>query len=154
MKLERIDHFTIRTHDLEATRAFYEAALGLSIGWRPSFPFPGYWLYNGTDSMIHIAAMSATEQLGVANGGDGLIDYLGTRDGKGSGALDHIAIRASNALAYLRRLEAASVPYRERIVPDLKEWQIFVVDPNDVTIELIFSSSEVPLGAARAAGRG
>jgi len=104
--------------------------------------------------MIHIAAMSGTEQLGVANGGDGLIDYLGTRDGKGSGALDHIAIRASNALAYLRRLEAASVPYRERIVPDLKEWQIFVVDPNDVTIELIFSFSEVPLGAARAAGRG
>ena len=38
MKLERIDHFTIRTHDLEATRAFYETALGLSIGWRPSFP--------------------------------------------------------------------------------------------------------------------
>jgi catechol 2,3-dioxygenase-like lactoylglutathione lyase family enzyme len=154
MKLERIDHFTIRTHDLEATRAFYEAALGLSIGWRPSFPFPGYWLHNGTDSMIHIAARSGTEQLGVANGGGGLSDYLGTRDGKGSGALDHIAIRASNALAFLRRLEAAAVPYRERIVPDLKEWQIFVVDPNDVTIELIFSSSEVPPGAARAAGRG
>ena len=152
MKLERIDHFTIRTHDPEATRAFYEAALGLSIGWRPSFPFPGYWLYNGTDSMIHIAAMSGTEQLGVAQGG--VIEYLGTRDGQGSGALDHIAIRASNAVACLRRLEAASIPYRERIVPDLKEWQIFVVDPNDVTIELIFSSSEVPLGAARPAGRG
>jgi catechol 2,3-dioxygenase-like lactoylglutathione lyase family enzyme len=153
MKLERIDHFTIRTKDLEATRAFYETALGLSIGWRPSFPFPGYWLYSGTESMIHIAAMSGTEQLDVANAG-GLNEYLGTRDGKGSGALDHIAIRASNALAYLRRLEAASVPYRERIVPDLEEWQIFVVDPNDVTVELIFSSSEVPLGAASTAGRG
>jgi len=140
MKLERIDHFTIRTHDLEATRTFYEVALGLSIGWRPSFPFPGYWLYNGTDSMIHLAAMSAAEQLDVGSGG--LIGYLGTRAGKGSGALDHLAIRASNALACRRRLEAASIPYRERIVPDLEEWQIFVVDPNDVTIELIFSSSE------------
>jgi catechol 2,3-dioxygenase-like lactoylglutathione lyase family enzyme len=38
MKLNRIDHFTIRTSDLEATRAFYEATLRLSIGWRPSFP--------------------------------------------------------------------------------------------------------------------
>ena len=150
MKLERIDHFTVRTSDLEATRAFYEATLGLSIGWRPSFPFPGYWLYNGRDSMIHIVAMSGTEQLGLANGGGGLIDYLGTRDGKGSGALDHIAIRASNALAYLRRLEAASVPYRERIVPELEEWQIFVVDPNAVTVEVIFPASEVPFQRQRA----
>ena len=34
-----------------------------------------------------------TDPLGGAHGGGGLIDYLGTRDGKGSGALDHIAIR-------------------------------------------------------------
>jgi catechol 2,3-dioxygenase-like lactoylglutathione lyase family enzyme len=70
MKLNRIDHFTIRTSDLEATRAFYEATLGLSIGWRPSFPFPGYWLYNGSDSMIHLAAMSGTERFGAHHVGE------------------------------------------------------------------------------------
>ena len=152
MKLNRIDHFTIRTNDLEATRAFYEATLGLSIGWRPSFPFPGYWLYNGSDSMIHLAAMSDTEQFGLANGDGGLIDYLGPRSGAGSGALDHIAIRGSNGPAYLHRLRMASVPYRERVVPELNEWQVFVVDPNGVTVEVIFSSSEAPAGAARTTG--
>jgi catechol 2,3-dioxygenase-like lactoylglutathione lyase family enzyme len=142
MKIRRIDHFTVRAADLEATRAFYEATLGLSIGWRPGFPFPGYWLYNGSDPMVHLVAISGHEKLGLVSGSGGLIDYLGTRNGEGSGALDHIAIRASNPQAYIRRLNAASVPYRERIVPELAELQIFAVDPNGVTVEVIFPSSE------------
>lgn len=142
MKLNRIDHFTIRTSELEETRAFYEAALGLTIGWRPGFPFPGYWLYNGDDPMIHLAGLSGVEQLGLANGGGGLLDYLGERSGNGSGALDHIAIRASNPHEYVQRLRAASVPYRERVIPELNELQIFVVDPNGVTIEAIFAATD------------
>ena len=143
MEVKRIDHFTIRTRDLEATRGFYEATLGLSIGWRPDFPFPGYWLYNGSNALIHLAAASPAEQVGLTNGGGGLIDYLGSRSGEGSGALDHIAMRAVDARSYLRRLEAATIPYRRRVVPELNELQIFVVDPNEITIEVIFASSEV-----------
>jgi catechol 2,3-dioxygenase-like lactoylglutathione lyase family enzyme len=143
MEVKRIDHFTIRTNDLEGTRGFYEAALGLSIGWRPSFPFPGYWLYNGSNALIHLAAASVVEQVGLANGGGGLVDYLGSRSGEGSGALDHIAMRAVDAQSYLRRLKAATIPYCKRIVPELNELQIFVVDPNEITIEVIFASSEV-----------
>src|SRR5271157_3517418 len=40
-----LDHATLRTHDLEGTRAFLETVLGLKPGYRPDFSFPGYWLY-------------------------------------------------------------------------------------------------------------
>jgi glyoxylase I family protein len=40
-----LDHATLRTHDLEGTRAFLAAVLGLKPGYRPAFSFPGYWLY-------------------------------------------------------------------------------------------------------------
>ena len=37
-----LDHVTLRTHDLEGTRAFLEAVLGLKPGYRPAFTFSGY----------------------------------------------------------------------------------------------------------------
>ena len=40
-----LDHVTLRTHDLEGTRAFFEKVLDLKPGYRPDFPFPGAWLY-------------------------------------------------------------------------------------------------------------
>jgi catechol 2,3-dioxygenase-like lactoylglutathione lyase family enzyme len=145
MEVKRIDHFTIRTIDLEATRGFYEASLGLSTGWRPNFPFPGYWLYNASNAqaLIHLAAPSVVERAGLADRSGGLVDYLGSRSGEGSGALDHIAMRGVDAPSYLRRLKLATIPYRMRVVPELNELQIFVVDPNEITIEVIFASSEV-----------
>ena len=45
MAVERLDHYTIRTADLDATRCFYTEVLGLSVGPRPAFTFPGLWLY-------------------------------------------------------------------------------------------------------------
>jgi glyoxylase I family protein len=36
-----LHHVTLRTHDLEGTRAFFEAVLGLEAGYRPAFAFPG-----------------------------------------------------------------------------------------------------------------
>lgn len=43
----QLNHFSIRTFDLEASRAFYTDVMGFSVGPRPAFPFPGLWLYNG-----------------------------------------------------------------------------------------------------------
>ena len=42
-----LNHFSIRTYDLEACRRFYADLLGLVVGPRPDFPFPGLWLYAG-----------------------------------------------------------------------------------------------------------
>ena len=40
---------------MEATRVFYEGALGVTVGPRPDFPFPGLWLYNGSHDEVENA---------------------------------------------------------------------------------------------------
>src|SRR5258705_6333827 len=50
----KLDHATLRTSDLEGTRNFLEAVLDLTPGYRPAFPFPGYWLYADGEPIVHI----------------------------------------------------------------------------------------------------
>ena len=47
MEIKRIDHYSIRTLDVEASRRFYTEIIGLKVGPRPPFDFPGVWLYKG-----------------------------------------------------------------------------------------------------------
>jgi catechol 2,3-dioxygenase-like lactoylglutathione lyase family enzyme len=39
-----MNHFTILTDDLDATVDFYTDLLGLQVGPRPPFNFPGAWM--------------------------------------------------------------------------------------------------------------
>src|SRR5258707_11781849 len=52
--LIKLDHATRRTSDLEGSRNFLEAVLDLTPGYRPAFPFPGYWLYADGEPIVHI----------------------------------------------------------------------------------------------------
>ena len=57
-----LNHFSIRTTDMVASRNFYETVLGLTVGPRPDFPFPGLWMYNGdhahvANAMVHIIGL-------------------------------------------------------------------------------------------------
>ena len=47
MALTGMEHYLVLTSDLEATRDFYQDALGMSQGFRPQLGFPGYWMYLG-----------------------------------------------------------------------------------------------------------
>ena len=51
-----MNHFTVLTHDLVATRDFYIGVLGLSEGYRPPLGFPGAWLYSGEQAVLHVIA--------------------------------------------------------------------------------------------------
>jgi catechol 2,3-dioxygenase-like lactoylglutathione lyase family enzyme len=42
MKLKSLDHILVLADDLEATKDFYVDIIGLSVGDRPDFSFPGY----------------------------------------------------------------------------------------------------------------
>jgi catechol 2,3-dioxygenase-like lactoylglutathione lyase family enzyme len=53
-----IHHVNIRTADLEATIAFYVDAIGLTVGDRPPFGFPGAWLYDGAQPAVHLNLVS------------------------------------------------------------------------------------------------
>ena len=45
MQLGTLDHVNVRTRNLERMVDWYERILGMKTGKRPSFSFPGAWLY-------------------------------------------------------------------------------------------------------------
>ena len=64
------------------------------------------------------------------------------RPASGSGAFDHIAFRAKDAESLISRLKAKGYPFRERKVPDMDLFQVFVEDPNGITVELNYWAAE------------
>jgi len=138
-----LNHFSIRSLEIEKTSAFFNQVLGLTIGPRPEFPFPGVWLYNGDESswanaVLHLIAIDKNDP-------EGLKKYLGDRDTSslhGSGAVDHIAFFENGLEEKIQLLKTLKVPYRERTVPVLKLHQIFLDDPNGVVIELNYPAAE------------
>ena len=56
-----------------------------------------------------------------------------------SGAIDHVAFLASDPQAMLARLKDKAIPYRSRFMSESKLYQLFVTDPNGITIELNFN---------------
>ena len=134
MALTRLDHFSIRTTDVAGTRDFFVRVLGMTSGERPPFKFPGAWLYCGEKDVIHIIGIDPSDK-------SGLVEYLGDREDTaltGTGAIDHLAFMAEDIDAMRTRLKDEGIASREREVPLLGVRQIFLEDPNGVTIELNF----------------
>ena len=132
-----LEHYAIRTTKLEETKNFYVDVLGLDDGDRPLFPFPGHWLYLGDHAIVHRFAIDP-------NNPDGLNDYLGEVDTSnltGSGAVDHLAFRAEDPEELMTRIRKSGAEYRDRKVPDLDLYQVFLEDPNGITIELNYFNS-------------
>ncbi len=142
MKLS-LNHFSIRTLDLPATKNFYVSLLGLVDGPRPEFPFPGHWLYQGPTDVY---ANAAVHIIGIdRNDASGLKQYLGDREETqltGSGALDHVAFFATDLAGMLDRLSKMGIEARRRDVPGLGLHQLFLDDPNGIVVELNYSFAE------------
>jgi hypothetical protein len=60
------------------------------------------------------------------------------RGTKGSGSVDHIAFLARDPEEVRKRIQKHKVEMHYRSFPDAKLFQIFLKDPDDVTIELNF----------------
>src|ERR1700693_5292020 len=154
MEIKRIDHYSIRTLDVEASRRFYTEIIGLKVGPRPPFDFPGVWLNKAEPpadpdnpennyGIVHVMGVDRDNP-------QALIDYMGgtdpdTQQGN-TGALDHVALAVTGRAGMLERCRSSNVSYFERTVPTLGLHQVFIKDPNGVTIELNFPASEAPLG--------
>ncbi len=138
-----LNHFSIRSADLAACEQFYAGVLGLQVGPRPEFPFPGLWLYAGdtalpANAVVHIIGIDA-------NAPDGLAGFLGERDPAalhGTGVVDHIAFFAVGLAAMRQKLQGLGLAIRERTVPSLGLQQVFLDDPNGVVIELNYPAAE------------
>ena len=138
-----LNHYAIRTYDLAACRRFYADLLGLAVGPRPDFPFPGLWLYAGdtavwANAVVHIVGIDRNDPTG-------LNQYLGERDNtqlQGSGAVDHVAFFATGLAAMRSTLAALGIAHRERTVPSIGLHQVFVDDPNGIIVELNYPAAE------------
>lgn len=148
MPIGRLDHYSIRTLDVEASRSFYTGIMEFQVGFRPPFKFPGLWLYNGAPypescGVVHIIGIDLNDP-------QGLKEYLGDRDLatlNGTGTVDHMAFTATGLADMQARLERHGVEYRERSVPLLGLHQVFFEDPSGVTIELNFPGAEAQQAA-------
>jgi catechol 2,3-dioxygenase-like lactoylglutathione lyase family enzyme len=118
MSVRAINHINIGTDRLAETSAFFRDVLGLAEGWRPSFAFPGAWLYAGDTAVVHLVELKA-----------------GKRPSS-EAALDHFAFEIDDFDGAVKRLERAGVEHRAVAVPGAPIRQIFLTDPNGVNIEL------------------
>lgn len=132
MPLERMEHVTIDTADVEKTKAFYCGVLGMIDGYRPEFGFEGCWLYVGDVACIHVCEWESykiyTEKQGIPI----------SSKAPGTGSFDHVAFNATDYDGIIERLDASGLDYGTAFVPDVPLRQIFVKDPNGVTVELNF----------------
>jgi hypothetical protein len=77
-------------------------------------------------------------QAGVPNSD---LYYLGSPKNapkNNSGVVDHIAFLATDPGGFVKRLKELGVPVRPRSLPESELFQIFIKDPDGLTIELNF----------------
>ena len=133
MPLSDLHHVALKTQDLAASEEFYVEVLGMEKVDRPEFDFPGAWLQMG-ETMFHLMAGYA------ARGPDG-------ETYRGSGAVDHLAIKAQGFDTMREKFESSGVRYKENNIRDFGIWQLFVNDPDGVIIELNFQRADEPQGS-------
>lgn len=135
MPLARMEHFLVLSDDIEQTRRFYCEALGMRVGLRPKLSFAGYWLYVDDVPCVHVAEWNGyrayAEQVGIP---------MSTR-GPGTGPVDHIAFNGLDYGGTRETLKRLGIAYSENRLDDIGLTQMFVADPNGLTIELNFRES-------------
>jgi hypothetical protein len=118
MSVGVLDHYNVSTRKLKETVQFYVD------GPRPQFNFPGAWLYSAGHAVLHLNDISQTDRQQRAD----------------SGVIDHVAFSSRGFEAMKQHLTGKGVPYRTNQVPNSARWQIFLLDPNNVEIELNFET--------------
>jgi len=122
MPISRLQHVNIRCADAEAAREFYSRVLGLTSGRRPPFESSGFWMYLGSEPIVHLVQRPHGESAKT-----------------GSGNLDHVAFSGVSLEATRAALDELGVRYQERLEPREGIVQIFVHDPDGIKVELNFT---------------
>ena len=122
MSVRGLNHFTVMSADLEATRRFYADALQMEAGPRPEMGFPGLWLYAAGEAVLHVIAV---EEAAVSR----------------NTVIDHVAFSAVGLRETVERFKALGLKHRYKRT-EQGGWQFFCRDPDGATIELDFSSAE------------
>ena len=137
MTLSHLEHFLIQTTDMDGTRDWWVDALGLRVGPAPDFKFPVCWLYIGDTDVLHLTT-------GGADVSENRKAYLGQQSDatEGSGVVDHVAFRATGLVETMAHLKSRGIAFTQRQVDDQGLYQLFLLDPNGVKVELNFVNQE------------
>lgn len=122
-----LDHTTIRTTQLDATRRFFEQVFGLTTGQRPAViakAIPGYWLYTNNQPIVHLIGTSRFRQV---------------ENGYNAEAIDHSAFSMDVPYhQFLKKLEQLNIRYSTMDLPDINERRIFLHTPTGILLESVF----------------
>lgn len=133
MPVTELNHYLLVAKNLEKTKKFYQKVLGLELAReRPDFGFPGYWLKAGANICVHLASQAPNRIR------DQFLLKKHRKGANGSGTVDHIAFLAKKPEQVRKRIQKHKVKMHYRSFPESKLFQIFLKDPDDVTIELNF----------------
>jgi catechol 2,3-dioxygenase-like lactoylglutathione lyase family enzyme len=138
MPISHIEHFLVAADDIDATRDWYARVLGMKPGAHPDFGFPVHWMYLGDTDIVHIGP--SAKQAGEIQK-----KFLGRTSqdiGAGTGALDHIAFRATGLRGMLEHLKKEKISFTQRRANGQALFQLFLYDPNGIKIELNYASGE------------
>jgi catechol 2,3-dioxygenase-like lactoylglutathione lyase family enzyme len=128
----RLQHVTVLSDDIDATRDFYREVVGLAPGPRPTFEFAGHWLYSGEVACVHIAERASYRPHAARLG-------LSVAEGTArADQIDHIAFEAGDYEAALAALASRGIEAIANAVPGGPR-QLFFNDPNGVRVELCFA---------------
>ncbi len=137
MALTELNHFLLVAKDLEKTKDFYCDVLGFEQVFRPDFGFPGYWLSVNGKICVHLASKDPNPIK------DTFLLKIHNEKEQGSGVVDHVAFLADDPAGVQKRIKQTGNKMHFRNFPDAKLYQIFLKDPDDVTIELNFLGVEI-----------
>lgn len=147
MPITELNHYLLVAKNLERTKEFYQQVLGLELSdERPDFGFPGYWLKAGEHICVHLASQAPNRIR------DQFLLKKHPKGTTGSGSVDHIAFLAKDPEAVRRRIQKHRIEMHFRSVPESKLFQIFLKDPDEVTIELNFLGQVIDERAWRGKG--
>jgi catechol 2,3-dioxygenase-like lactoylglutathione lyase family enzyme len=117
--LKKLEHYNIETVLPEETVRFYTEVLGLENAphQRPPVGRPGTWILVSGHASIHVNFVD--------------VDQAGK-----TGAIDHVAFEGEDYYGYCKHLRALGVKFETVESPKLDLAQIYVMDPNQIRIEI------------------
>lgn len=147
MLVRRLNHYNVLTTKLDETNRFYERVLGMRVGPPPSGDTKrGAWIYDGEGTpVVHVQAIDPADperrfaeiRLRLGEMADG----LSLASMKGTGVIEHIAFECTDYDRVADRLREHGLAYRTNEAPMAKLRQLFVKDPNGITLELNFATA-------------
>src|SRR6202030_3447056 len=108
-----LDHVTIRTRDLPATRSFLLSVFDLKEGERPLAiqRIPGHWLYSEGRPLVHI----------IGSQGYGI--------DRAAEAIDHVGLRMDGYAEFRKKLDQLGIRYTPMDLADIGERRVFFPPP-------------------------